>query len=1652
MRKGKIISIVMFCLIMLSLFLFYQEDSKAQGVDYIVLTDAPNGSDINLVTLGVGGQVTAYASGFNYTSGYVDLVRVNWTESQGLGSFDNLTGTSTTFTAITQGNTTITGMNTTTMMSDTFDVRITPGVDSIIIRDQPGGGGSWVESSLYYLFENDLFYAAAYNDTTGYIEDVVVTWISSNASVGWVSTPGSYTSFYANGVGNCVVTADYGGGITNATGILTVIALDEIMIRDGPDGGGAVVLNRTYYVGDNDTFWAAGYNNTYGYVKDIYAYDWWSSNYSVGTITPRGDPPTQNYSERAFFEAVGGGICVISVYHEGILNSTGTITVLTYDVDYIIIYDSKVIGSPVGDMLYKVDDIDVYYAVGFNYTAGYVGEVFVNWSSDDMNVGTVLPNGTSTTFTAVGPGQCVVTADYGGGITNKTGNLTVADIDYIVIVDSYDNEVLDRFYFTWGNGEYYFAVAFNNTYGNLGYVYVTWISSNESVGNVTSSGSSTYFDPIGEGTCVITANYGGITDITGTITVSSATVDYVQIRDAPNGGGNVVVDPFYVVGSVDTYHGALYNITMGYLCDVSATRDNGNGTNAIWDSSNKSVVTITVQGTEAIITCDDTNTGTSIVSVNVYGVSNSTTVTVFSYTIDYISIMDAPGGSGNVVEDKIYSVWDTDRFYAIAFNNTYGYVTDVIALWSSSDTSVGTVTAPGKSTTFSAQWVMTDSTCQVTAVYNSHSNTTGTLTVLAPRVDYVQIRSADGGGGGEISSISYQRGATDIYYGASYNNTVGFIGSVPLTSTWTSTNNSIVDVTSPGNFSTITCNDTNWGAVTVKLDDGAGHTYSTTVTVLFWDVDYILIRDAPNGGGQDLSDPANYPSYPVGHSATFYGAMYNNTAGYLIDVASTSIWTSSNTNIVEVTTYGVSSAITCSNSNYGTVTVTLYEWMGHSSTTQVTVQKPTVDYLKIMDAPGGKGNEVGNMLYIIGYTDIFYAAAFNNTAGYFEDVTVSWTSDDVSVGTVDPSSGSSTNFTAEGRGYCVVSADFGGGISDTTGTLTVTLPDNITVDDSGGAHFTTIQEAIDAANDGNTVFVYSGTYFEHLIINKSITLMGEDKEKTIIDGGGSGTVINVSGDDVSISGFTIQKGEYDIYCDESDSTTIKYNIIRDYDYGLYNFRTTGGYVAYNKITGGKYGIVTFEAYNDAIRYNTISYNTVYGAKDFNSQLKNCFNWNKFHHNKIAYYYDPDTPLDVLEFDGNILEDNEIAIMVENASTISITNNTASRNKYGIYLKNASPYIGHNTISDADYGIYCEDSSPTLSNNLISDINYYGIYAEFADSLIVKDNILADSKMLFVDSTIKELWLKDTTATKVNSVVEDYKLDDTSGLEDQWFLSVRVVDEEGNPLKDAGILIYDVFNTIVSSDTTDSDGWIKQIPITVSYQDSTSITSYNPYRILVMKDSLSSESVKSIEENTEMVISLESNDAIIKTQDQAFPWALVLMIGFIGAIGVGSLFFEVTKYGLLMFFLPLYTRIKKDKVLDQPTRYKILGYIIGNPGAHFGLIKHELELGNGQLADHIRQLARVHLIYSKQDGMKKRFYPTGYPKSEEGETLLTDIQEKILGIINKNSGISQKKVASKIGISRQVAGYHLSKLEREGVIEKEIVGRESRYYPSEIPSV
>ncbi len=79
---------------------------------------------------------------------------------------------------------------------------------------------------------------------------------------------------------------------------------------------------------------------------------------------------------------------------------------------------------------------------------------------------------------------------------------------------------------------------------------------------------------------------------------------------------------------------------------------------------------------------------------------------------------------------------------------------------------------------------------------------------------------------------------------------------------------------------------------------------------------------------------------------------------------------------------------------------------------------------------------------------------------------------------------------------------------------------------SGPNNYTKIQDAIDYASKGDTVFVYRGTYHENLVIYKSLTLCSEDKNETIIDGGDHGNVIYISANGATITGFTITNAGY----------------------------------------------------------------------------------------------------------------------------------------------------------------------------------------------------------------------------------------------------------------------------------------------------------------------------------------------------------------------------------------------------------------------------------------------------------------------------------------------------------------------------------------------
>ncbi len=105
------------------------------------------------------------------------------------------------------------------------------------------------------------------------------------------------------------------------------------------------------------------------------------------------------------------------------------------------------------------------------------------------------------------------------------------------------------------------------------------------------------------------------------------------------------------------------------------------------------------------------------------------------------------------------------------------------------------------------------------------------------------------------------------------------------------------------------------------------------------------------------------------------------------------------------------------------------------------------------------------------------------------------------------------------------------------------------VDDSGGQPYTTIQSAIDAAVSGvDDVFVHCGVYNENVVMRDGVSVRGADPGCTIIDGGGSGSVVTIIdvGAATLLEGFTIRNGSSELGGGiflETSALTVRGNVI-----------------------------------------------------------------------------------------------------------------------------------------------------------------------------------------------------------------------------------------------------------------------------------------------------------------------------------------------------------------------------------------------------------------------------------------------------------------------------------------------------------------------------
>jgi parallel beta-helix repeat protein len=216
-------------------------------------------------------------------------------------------------------------------------------------------------------------------------------------------------------------------------------------------------------------------------------------------------------------------------------------------------------------------------------------------------------------------------------------------------------------------------------------------------------------------------------------------------------------------------------------------------------------------------------------------------------------------------------------------------------------------------------------------------------------------------------------------------------------------------------------------------------------------------------------------------------------------------------------------------------------------------------------------------------------------------------------------------------------------------------------------HFNIIKDAINASSDNDTVFVHNGTYFENIGIAKSIDLVGEDKNTTVIDGRNLDSTVVITANQVNISGFTIQNGRNYGIMVRSSYNLIKNNIFRD-----------------NVV-----GICLYFSGDESTKYNNITNNHIFsnnrGISVYDSEFTTLFN--------------------------NIVEMNDIGIKIHSIGSecIKVTSNIIRDNNIGIDVCGSKDIYSYNLVTSNDIGFMfyfaCFDNE--IINNQIT-LNDFGL--------------------------------------------------------------------------------------------------------------------------------------------------------------------------------------------------------------------------------------------------------------------------------------------------------------------------------------------------------
>jgi parallel beta-helix repeat protein len=330
------------------------------------------------------------------------------------------------------------------------------------------------------------------------------------------------------------------------------------------------------------------------------------------------------------------------------------------------------------------------------------------------------------------------------------------------------------------------------------------------------------------------------------------------------------------------------------------------------------------------------------------------------------------------------------------------------------------------------------------------------------------------------------------------------------------------------------------------------------------------------------------------------------------------------------------------------------------------------------------------------------------------------------------------------------------GISQDPMTYTVGPP-------GSGADYTKIQDAINAASDGDTVIVWNWMYVENVVVDKSLNIIGTSPNSTIVSASlSSQDVFLITASNVQLTGFKImgadlasavhisgghssnvstniiENNKIGVYLSDSDGNSIYDNVIAsNKDKGIHMDNSNSNIFSRNNVSKNEIGMVMVGSSDNLVQENTVSSNPGSGIHANFGSNDNRFSGNSIENNGldkgwdgIAISYSNNNTIS----GNNVVHNKNIGILVIYGCFNKVVGNTLVQNNGGIILGGNSSVVQSNKVMSTGYtGIDVGGYNNEVSSNYVWSTGdrsqWYGtgIEAEGTNNRFFNNTVLSSGR-------------------------------------------------------------------------------------------------------------------------------------------------------------------------------------------------------------------------------------------------------------------------------------------------------------------------------------